>query len=609
MKRGAQRGTMWMCGWLTAGMTVGSAAGTTAMINVDHRDLFDLGGAWKVIPDPYEAGFYNYRWQEDRNGYFRDRRAERPTDLVEYSFDNADALQVPGDWNTQRPEFMLYEGTLWYRKTFALEPDANRRYFVYFGAVNYEAIVYLNGEKLGLHEGGFTPFAFEVTNHVRPGSNALVVKVDNKRRRDAIPTLNTDWWNYGGITRRVLLVATPETYVKDYVVQLAPGRSDRIEGWVQLDGPDAAGTVTVSIPEAGLQTEAAVDTAGRAAIAMDAAGLQRWAPGQPKLYDVEIMHGSDTLHDTIGFRTVETRGHEILVNGESIYLRGICIHEEAPLRGGRAHGPDDSNTLLDWVQELDCNFVRLAHYPHNEFMVREADRRGILLWSEVPVYWTIQWENDATATLARQQIEEMITRDRNRACVILWSLANETPVGDSRNTFLKGLADHARTLDPTRLLTAAMEKRYVNNGTTIHIDDPFGEHLDVLGCNEYVGWYDGLPPKADGLTWSSAYDKPVIISEFGGGAKAGLHGDPVNDRWTEEFQAAIYHHQVAMLDKVPFVRGMTPWILADFRSPRRPLPGIQDGWNRKGLISNHGERKLAFDVLQAYYRTKAEQTE
>ena len=599
-----QQRTLW-AGWMGACLALGAAGGVRAaiLVNVDHRQTVDLGGDWKVIIDPYETGFYNYRYQEDSNGYFRDRRPQGPTDLVEYSFDGSDALHVPGDWNTQRPELLLYEGTIWYRRIFTHTPAPGHRQFVYFGAVNYEAIVYLNGRKLGRHEGGFTPFAFEITDTVKAGANTLVVKVDNKRRRDAIPTVNTDWWNYGGITRRVLLVETPATFVSEYLIQLAPGRTDRIAGWVQLDGTAAAGTISVAIPEAGLRAEAAVDGAGRAELALDAPGLELWSPEHPRLYDVVITHDGNELHDTIGFRTLEARGHQILLNGQPIYLRGISIHEEAPLRGGRANGPDDSAVLLDWAQELGCNFVRLAHYPHNEFMVREAERRGILVWSEVPIYWTIQWENAAVEVLARQQIAEMITRDRNRACVILWSLANETPVGERRNTFLKGLVDHARALDPTRLITAAMEKRYVNN-TTIRIDDPFGEHLDVLGVNEYVGWYDGLPPKADWLTWTSAYDKPVIISELGGGAKAGMRGDPTTDRFSEDFQAALYEHQIGMLAKVPFVQGMTPWILADFRSPRRPIPDIQDGWNRKGLISNHGERKLAFGVLQQYYRAK-----
>ena len=132
------------------------------------------------------------------------------------------------------------------------------------------------------------------------------------------------------------------------------------------------------------------------------------------------------------------------------------------------------------------------------------------------------------------------------------------------------------------------------------IDDPFGKKLDVIGDNEYIGWYDGLPSKADHLVWKCAYDKPVIISEFGAGALYGKHGDDLT-RWTEEYQANVYRHQVNMLRKVSFIKGMTPWILIDFRSPRRVLPDIQDFWNRKGLISDRGEKKQAFYILQKFY--------
>ena len=184
--------------------------------------------------------------------------------------------------------------------------------------------------------------------------------------------------------------------------------------------------------------------------------------------------------------------------------------------------------------------------------------------------------------------------------MILWSVANETPVGEARNKFLRGLIDHARKLDPTRLLTAANERRYADANTLL-IDDPVGEYLDVVGCNEYVGWYDGLPEKADKLQWKVTYNKPLIISEFGGDALFGYHGE-ANVRWTEEYQKNLYEHQLAMLKKIPSLRGITPWILTDFRSPRRPLPGIQDFYNRKGLISSRGERKQAFYVLQNFYR-------
>jgi len=225
---------------------------------------------------------------------------------------------------------------------------------------------------------------------------------------------------------------------------------------------------------------------------------------------------------------------------------------------------------------------------------------GIMVWSEIPVYWTILWENPATLENARNQLTDMIGRDKNRAAVVIWSVANETPLSDARLSFLRKLIEHARSLDPTRLMSAAMERHYTDAKTQM-IDDPLGEYLDVLGCNEYVGWYDGLPAKADGLEWKTKYQKPLVMSEFGGDALYGHHGD-ASERWTEEYQENLYRHQLGMLKRIPFLRGTAPWILTDFRSPRRPLPKIQDYWNRKGLISSGGEKKKAFYVMQQYYR-------
>jgi beta-glucuronidase len=355
----------------------------------------------------------------------------------------------------------------------------------------------------------------------------------------------------------------------------------------------------VRIPEAGITKTFNTDERGFAEVDFNA-DLKLWSPESPKLYDLIVEAETDQVRDQIGFRSIETRGTDILLNGRPIFLHGVCIHEEAPLRGGRAYSHEDARTLLGWAKELGANFVRLAHYPHNEFMIREADRLGILVWSEIPVYWTIQWENAATLENARNQLGEMIARDKNRAAVVIWSVANETPLSDARLAFLKNLIAHARSLDSSRLMSAAMERHYINE-TTQMIDDPLGEYLDVLGCNEYVGWYDGLPEKADRLEWRSKYQKPLVMSEFGGDALYGQHGD-ASTRWTEEYQESIYQHQIAMLKKIPFLRGTSPWILTDFRSPRRPLPKIQDYWNRKGLISNRGEKKKAFYVLQQWYK-------
>ncbi|HKY43840.1 MAG TPA: glycoside hydrolase family 2 TIM barrel-domain containing protein, partial [Pyrinomonadaceae bacterium] len=385
----------------------------------------------------------------------------------------------------------------------------------------------------------------------------------------------------------------------DYAIQLQKGSRNRVNGWVKLAGEKLRQKITIRIPEAGVSHSFITDGNGSAAIDFNAE-LKLWSPESPNLYDVAIEAETDTLVDLIGFRSIETRGTEILLNGQPIFLRGVCLHEEAPLRGGRAYSREDALTLLGWAKELGANFVRLAHYPHNEFMVKEADRLGIMVWSEIPVYWTILWENPGTLENARNQLTEMIARDRNRAAVVIWSVANETPLSDARLSFLKNLVSHARSLDPGRLISAAMERHYINP-TTQMIDDPLGEYLDVLGCNEYVGWYDGLPSKADGLEWRTTYQKPLIMSEFGGDARHGHHGDALT-RWTEEYQESIYQHQIGMLKKIPFLRGTAPWILMDFRSPRRPLPGIQDYWNRKGLISDRGEKKKAFYVMQRWYR-------
>jgi len=413
-----------------------------------------------------------------------------------------------------------------------------------------------------------------------------------------VPTLMTDWWNYGGLTRDVKLIETPATFISDYFIQLQKGSRDRVVGWVKLNGAQFSQRIIVRIPEAGVAKAFATDASGTALVDLTA-DLKLWSPENPKLYDVTIEAETDQVRDQIGFRSIETRGTEILLNGRPIFLRGVSIHEEAPFRGGRAYSREDAQTLLGWAKELGANFVRLAHYPHNEHMVREADRMGIMVWSEIPVYWTILWDNPATLENARNQLSEMIARDKNRAAVVIWSMANETPLGEARLSFLRTLVGFARSLDSTRLISAAMERHYVG-ATTQVIDDPLGEFLDVLGCNEYVGWYDGLPDKADRLEWRTKYEKPLIMSEFGGDALFGKHGD-VLAPWTEEYQENLYRHQLAMLKRIPFLRGTTPWILMDFRSPRRPLPKIQDYWNRKGLISNRGQKKKAFFVLQRYY--------
>lgn len=572
------------------------------IINVPGRTAISLDGAWKVIVDPFETGYYDYRYQPSMNGYFKNRKAASPSDLVEYDFDNSPELRVPGDWNTQDEKLFLYEGTVWYKKSFDYQPKPNNRTFIYFGAVNYEAKVYLNGEYVGMHTGGFTPFNFEITDKVVAGENYVVVKVNNERQRGQVPTLNFDWWNYGGITRSVYVIETAPTFIQDYFIQLKKGKTAAIGGWVQLNGPQSQQRVTIRIPEANIQQTFRTNDAGYAGFEFEAPNLQLWSPENPKLYEVKIEIITDMLSDNIGFRTIETQGKDILLNGKSIFLKGICLHEEAPRGEGRITSVEQAEQLFGWVKELGGNFVRLAHYPHSELMTKTADRMGLLVWSEVPVYWTILFNQQFTFDNALDQLTNNILRDKNRSSIILWSIANETPRSPERLEFLSKMANHAKRLDNTRLLTAALEvSADKNNPYLLKTDDPLGQYLDVYGLNEYIGWYNGTPELCDSIIWEATLDKPLIMSEFGGGALQGKHG-AATQRWTEEYQELLYKKQTAMFQRIDFLRGTTPWILMDFRSPKRPLPGIQDYWNRKGLLSPEGKKKKAFYVMQEFYK-------
>lgn len=582
--------------------------------NIGARSALNLNGTWQYIVDPYETGFYDYRYKElkenNPEAYWNTDVQANKTEKIEHGYSDKYTLQVPGDWNHQQPEFTFYEGTIWYKKSFDFtKPTLDNKFFLYFGAVNYRADVYLNGKKLGMHKGGFTPFNFEVpAGLLKPKGNFLVVKVDNKRHADEVPTLNTDWWNYGGITRDVKLVTVPINFIQDFVVQLkknstgkSPGNTPEVEGWVKLNAEPAAGeTITVEIPELKFKKVVAV-MGTTTALRFKLPKIQLWSPQTPKLYRVIVRTGKDRTEDKIGFRTIEAHGTQVLLNGKALFMRGISVHGEIPQEIRRAYSQDDALQLLGQAKELGSNMVRLAHYPHDEKITRLADSLGMLVWSEIPVYWTIDFSSQEVLDKAKAQLEEMITRDHNRASIIIWSVGNETPISPTRTNFMHSLLTKARELDNTRMVSAALEVNY-GSGKDLHlIDDPLGEFVDLVAFNEYLGWYGGLPDQCRTTNWDSPYQKPLFISETGGGAKGGFHADSLT-RFSEEYQEWYFKEQVAMFKRMPskFV-GVSPWTLADFRSPRRNNPVYQEGWNRKGLYDDKGNKKKAFYIMKAYY--------
>jgi beta-glucuronidase len=587
-------------GFCAASVLTAGAQGTLVLTGADRRQATPLNGEWASIVDPYFSGLFSFHHEEKKNGWFLNYKA-KPGDPfpTEYDYSKAPKLKVPGDWNTQRESLFFYEGPVWYERDFTYAAKEHARVLLHVGAANYRSWFWVNGKKVCEHEGGFTAFNCDVTAALHAGDNFVVAAVDNTRREDNVPTLETDWWNYGGLTREVSLIEVPESFIDQYDLHLERGAGATIAGWVHVTGAAAGAQVQVEIPELGAKAAATTDKDGRAAIELAVKGLERWSPETPKLYDVKLRAGADAVDERMGFRTAEVRGTEILLNGKPVFLRGISIHAEAPYRTGRAYSDKDAETLLGWAKELGCNYVRLAHYPHDETMMRAADRMGLMVWSENPVYWALEFDNPQVLKKAEQQLDEEIGALRSHASIVLWSMANETPNTPARTKFIETLAERARGLDGTRLITAALLVRA--EGDTKIVDDPLGAALDVIGVNEYIGWYEQHPESADATKWRIGYEKPLMVSEFGADARAGLHGG-ADERWTEEYQANVYRHQLPMLNKIAQLRGMSPWILMDFRSPNRVLVGVQDEFNRKGLISDQGEKKKAFYVLQEAYR-------
>jgi beta-glucuronidase len=338
------------------------------------------------------------------------------------------------------------------------------------------------------------------------------------------------------------------------------------------------------------------------------ADLDLWSPDSPTLYEVVVRSRNDEVADRIGFRTVETRGGEIWLNGQPIFLRGISLHEEALGESpSRAMNAARARALLRIAKDdLNANFVRLAHYPHAEAMTRMADELGLLVWSEIPVYWDIDFANADTLALAKRMQHENIVRDRNRVSIVMWSVANETPQTDVRLEFLGELIDDARKLDGTRLVTAALHNVRSEGGARI-VDDPLGQLIDVVAVNTYQGWYGNMAlARVPSVEWQNPSGKPFIFSEFGAGALYGFH-DPELEKFSEEFQVAYYEATIEMARQAPDFAGVSPWILKDFLSPRRMNWKYQEYWNRKGLISPEGNKKAAFFVLREWYDEIASQ--
>ena len=643
------------------------------LANAKARSYRSLNGEWPYVVD--ESGM-SWNYITKHSYYDGVRFPDTGHELKEISFDDSAVLTVPGDWNSQAPELDRYRGRIVYYKALDMAPEEGKRYFLHFDGANYTTDLFVNNELVGRHIGGYTAFNFDVTDHLKDGKNTFIVRVNAHLDETTVPTMRTsDFWKYGGLIRDVGLITVEDTYIGQYQVYLQDHTSGEIRGWVQVEGADAGNSqVKVAIDALDIALTVSTDSDGRGEFSVRADELALWSPDSPHLYDVDLQLGDSTVTDRVGFRTVATDGTRILLNGEPIRLRGIAMHDESLLHPGMANSEADARASLELVRELNANFVRLAHYPHNEHTLKLADELGIMVWSEVPIVSLIDWQNPDTLSAARQQIIDNVNRDRNRAAIIMWSVSNESfPQTQARLDFLTTLAETARNLDASnrpiasalvgggenefgeifaRLTKYILKRPDLDDASrqklmailkaksggetgggsaghgdektvTVNISDPLGEVVDIVGYNEYFGWYYGghvaqmlgldyklvrnamLDMMAD-IRFTNSFGKPMIISEFGAGAKAGLHSDDAV-LWSEEYQAKVYRAQLPMLDKSPQVQGYSPWVLKDFRSHLRNMNAIQETYNRKGLVSETGEKKQAFRVLADHYREAAAQ--
>jgi len=546
------------------------------------REVISLDGAWHVTPDLFDEGL-RQRWFADDLTPISQWTA--PRDAEPFA---ADTLELPCCWTASRPEWRYFEGGMWFARQFVWD-GRKPRLVLRLGAAAYAARVFLNGSFVGSHRGASTPAFFELTSLVRSGTNALLIQVDNRRRPDRVPMHHFDWFNHGGLYREIALIPLPAIFIRSFTAALAEGG---VRVAVTLSDR-AAGSIDVDIAQLGRASLSVAD--GRAEAVLPFVP-DLWSPDAPRLYDVTAQFGADRVADRVGFRRIEVRGEDILLNGGLIYLRGICAHEEGMERG-RVMAETDAQRMLEDAKALGCNMLRLAHYPHHEAVARLADEMGMMLWEEIPVYWAIAFENPDTFEDAENQLRELIARDCNRASVILWGVGNENADTDTRYAFMAGLARAARQADRTRLIAAAC----LINRENFRIEDRLIAELDVVGLNEYFGWYEPDIGGLRRLLENSRPGKPVVISETGADGVAGLHG---SDRqlFTEECQAAVYRQQIAIVSEVPYIRGFVPWLLYDYRTERRQTR-CQRGISRKGVIAEDKQtRKLAFAVLAKWFK-------
>jgi beta-glucuronidase len=573
------------------------------------RELKSLDGIWRLCFDSERRGV------EAR--YF---------DV----FPHADSVEiaVPGSINEQvvaREQYLNLDW-VWYQTAFRVPATWwGHRVFLRIGAATHRADVYVNGRLLGSHEGGFTPFEVELTGVAEPGEvSQLVVRVDNLLSATTVPqggldpavggvanwragnnpNVHWDAFPFMGIHRPVVLYATGATRIRSLKVEtleLAEGRA-KLRARCSIDGP--AQQLRLAVNELGAEVVQNVGADGKVEVELLLASVTPWSPSQPKLYELEFQAESEAgVEDcytlSFGVRTLLVAEGKLLLNGEPLYLRGFGKHEDAPIVGrglSLPHLVKDLN-LLRWV---GANSFRTSHYPYAEEVLRQADRHGILIIDEVAAN-TLSMRavsepslRSRLATAHQQQIDELIERDANYASVVAWSLGNECETYVESADYFGQMVRHARARDATRPILFVVNSE---PATELAAAD-----FDLIGVNVYPSWYgdcgnlEAIAPALERTLrgfWDK-FAKPIIVTEFGADAIAGMHSElPV--MWSEEYQVEMIERVLDAAARYDFVIGTHVWNFADFKVGQHPGRAML---NHKGVFTRDRAPKLAAHALR-----------
>ena len=551
-------------------------------------------------------------------------------------------IAVPASYNDQSPDprFRNYAGITEYRRRITV-PKAwkGMRVFLRFDAVAHSARILLDGREIAAHRGGFLPFEVELDGLLEPGGTAvLTVEADNRIHHGTLPIgtegetaffgsdnpgipsveagkrfqeergINRpafDFFNYTGIQRPVRLAATPRAYIRD--ITLVPSLNGEVRYRVETEGTE--GQVRVEALDAEGAPVAAAE--GREGV-LRIRNPRLWEPrpGTPYLYTARITYGEDVYEQPFGIREVRVDGTRFLINGKPFRFHGPCKHEDSPFRG---RGTDTCLNVTDvnLYRWLNANCFRTSHYPYAEEMYQLCDREGIVIVDETPAVgmWADEQYGWNLADYHLQVLKDMIGRDRNHPCVVMWSLGNEPDTDtlpDKAYEYWRPLYEAAHRADPQNrpVTVVGCQNRYDR--------DRVIRSMDVVLINRYYGWYN-LSGDLEAakyafrqeLDWWEGQHKPVILSEYGADTIAGLHG-AVAEMFTEEYQTAFYEAMSECLDERDFVVGEMPWNFADFATCQGPM---RVGGNRKGLFTRDRKPKMVAHFFRNRWRVMEEQSQ